>query len=177
MPKREVLVVPGFHQDVVWRRPPPEQAAIRQAQFDSAWDAVHTFIRVPAGAFLAAAALTLRIVDGGPLLAWQSIMAEAVKTLPVEDWGVPAGMTAIDFCADDRYNGYGGTGLPIAEDRHCLRHPHVSDREPCDPVRRSGATVQRQGVHGGLVLGIEAQTVVADTSADPQRQRRFRQVG
>ena len=56
---------------------------------------------------------------GGPLLAWQSIMAEAVKTLPVEDWGVPAGMTAIDFCADDRYNGYGGTGLPIAEDRHC----------------------------------------------------------
>lgn len=56
---------------------------------------------------------------GGPLVAWQSIMAEAIKTLPVEDWGVPAGMTAIDFCADDSYNGYGGTNLPITEGRHC----------------------------------------------------------
>lgn len=56
---------------------------------------------------------------GGPLVAWQAIMAEAIKTLPVEDWAVPAGMTEIAFCADDRFNGYGGTNLPIAEGRHC----------------------------------------------------------
>ena len=56
---------------------------------------------------------------GGPLVAWQAIMERAVAATPVEDWAVPAGMTEVAFCADDRLNGYGGTNLPIAKGRYC----------------------------------------------------------
>jgi len=38
MTSKKVFIVPSYHCDVVWRRPPQEQAAIREVQFDSALD-------------------------------------------------------------------------------------------------------------------------------------------
>ena len=38
MTGKKVLIVPSYHCDVVWRRAPEEQAAVRKAQFDSAFD-------------------------------------------------------------------------------------------------------------------------------------------
>ncbi|MHB9025632.1 MAG: glycoside hydrolase family 38 N-terminal domain-containing protein [Armatimonadota bacterium] len=44
MPEKQVLVVCGFHCDIVWRRSPAEQAAIREQQLNSAFAA---FARYP----------------------------------------------------------------------------------------------------------------------------------
>lgn len=40
MPKRQLLVIPSYHCDVVWRRDPQAQVQIRQAQYDAAFAAL-----------------------------------------------------------------------------------------------------------------------------------------
>jgi len=38
MPRKLVLIVPSYHMDIVWRRPPEEQVALREQQLDAALD-------------------------------------------------------------------------------------------------------------------------------------------
>jgi len=38
MPRKLVLIVPGYHMDIVWRRPPEAQRALREQQFEAAME-------------------------------------------------------------------------------------------------------------------------------------------
>jgi hypothetical protein len=38
MPRKLVLIVPSYHMDIVWRRPPEEQVALREQQLEAALD-------------------------------------------------------------------------------------------------------------------------------------------